>query len=384
MCSEKMDDSTNPRCFFDISIGGEKVGKILFELFVHKCPKTAENFRSLCIGDKGNGPATGKTLHFKGSTFHRIIKGFMVQGGDFSNHDGTGGESIYGEKFEDENFDLKHDKRGLLSMANSGPNTNGSQFFITCVPTPHLDGKHVVFGKVLKGMNVVRELENTPVDDSKPRKPCVIEDCGELQPDEDDGISGVDDGTGDVLPEWPEDSELDFHKVEEILTASEKLKTIGNEQFKAQNYDLAKRKYSKILRYLQQVDSEDETDSDSEHEEKSDKTSEAAEYEEKMKTLSISCYLNRAACKGKLGDHSGAVADCNEVLDLDASNVKALYRRGQANTNMKDFDQAMVDLQAAAKLEPNDRSIKNEIARLKKLMEEKRNKDRQIYSKLFS
>ncbi|KAJ7357632.1 hypothetical protein OS493_023761 [Desmophyllum pertusum] len=316
-----MSENSNPRCFFDISIGGERVGRILFEVFADKCPRTAENFRSLCVGDKGNGPATGIPLHYKGSTFHRIIKAFMIQGGDFTNHNGTGGESIHGEKFDDENLELKHDEAGLLSMANSGPNTNGSQFFITCAETPHLDGKHVVFGKVLKGMGVVRQLENTPVDDSKPFQPCVIDDC-----------------------DWPRDSGLDFSKTDEVLVAAEKLKSVGNEQFKAQNYEVAQKKYSKTLR----------------------------------------CYLNRAACKAKLGDHSGAVADCNEVLDVDANNVKALYRRGQANTNMNDFEQAMVDLQAAAKLEPNDRNIKSEIARLKKLMDEQRKKEKQIYSKLFS
>ncbi|XP_067042063.1 peptidyl-prolyl cis-trans isomerase D-like [Acropora muricata] len=380
-----MSANSNSRCFFDISIGEEKVGRILFELFFDKCPKTAENFRSLCVGDKGNGPVTGKPLHFKGSTFHRIIKDFMIQGGDFGNHDGTGGESIYGEKFEDENFELKHDEPGLLSMANSGPNTNGSQFFITCVPTPHLDGKHVVFGKVLKGMSVVRELEKTPVyaDDSKPVKPCVIYECGELQPGEDDGFSGIDDGTGDKLPEWPSDSELDFNNVEKVLMEVELLKSIGNEQFKAQNYEEAEKKYAKTLRYLKRIDSDDETDS-SEGENDAPKDEKASGSEEKIKTLSISCYLNRAACKGKLGDHSGAVEDCNEVLNMDTSNVKALYRRGQANTNMKDFEQALTDLQAAAKLAPSDKSIRSEIARLKKLMEEKRNKDRQIYSKLFS
>lgn len=378
-----MTESNNPRCFFEVSIGGEKVGKILFELFVDKCPKTAENFRSLCIGDKGIGPVTGKPLHFKGSTFHRIIKEFMVQGGDFTNHNGTGGESIYGEKFEDENFELKHDKPGLLSMANSGPNTNGSQFFITCVPTPHLDGKHVVFGKVIKGMSVVRELENTPVDDTKPLKPCVIDQCGELQPGEDDIFCGIDDGTGDMLPEWPGESELDFDNAEKVLIETEKLKSIGNEQFKAQNYELAKKKYTKTLRYLQHIESDDDTESSDGEDEKS-KDEKPAGSEEKIKALSISCYLNRAACKGKLGDHSGAVADCKEVLDLDANNVKALYRRGQANTNMKDFEQAMSDLQAASKLAPNDKSIRNEIARLKKLMEEKRSKDKQVYSKLFS
>lgn len=377
-----MSEKENPRCFFDVSIGDERVGRIVFELFADKCPKTVDNFRALCVGDKGNASKSGKPLHYKGCTFHRIIKGFMVQGGDFTHGDGTGGESIYGEKFEDENLELKHDKSGLLSMANAGKDTNGSQFFITTVPTPHLDGKHVVFGKVIKGWSVVVELENTPVDESKPRKPCVIDDCGELQPGEDDGIC-VDDGTGDKLPHWPSDSDLDFSKPEEVLAAAEVLKGIGNEQFKAQNYELAKNKYTKTLRYLNQSDSDGETTSSDEEVEKAEKVKKENIQEEKIQSLTISCLLNRAFCQIKLGDHGEAVADCNKVLDVDDKNVKALYRKGQAYMNMKDFDQAMVGFQAAAKLEPNDKSIKNEMARLKKLMEEHRNKEKQIYSKMF-
>lgn len=377
-----MSEKENPRCFFDISIGDERVGRIVFELFADKCPKTVDNFRALCVGDKGNASKSGNPLHYKGCTFHRIIKGFMVQGGDFTHGDGTGGESIYGEKFEDENLELKHDKSGLLSMANAGKDTNGSQFFITTVPTPHLDGKHVVFGKVIKGWSVVVELENTPVDESKPRKPCVIDDCGELQPGEDDGIC-VDDGTGDKLPHWPSDSDLDFSKPEEVLAAAEVLKGIGNEQFKAQNYELAKNKYTKTLRYLNHSDSDGETTSSDEEVEKAEKVKKENIQEEKIQSLTISCLLNRAFCQIKLGDHGEAVADCNKVLDVDDKNVKALYRKGQAYMNMKDFDQAMVGFQAAAKLEPNDKSIKNEMARLKKLMEEHRNKEKQIYSKMF-
>uniref|UniRef100_A0A8C7E8I4 Peptidyl-prolyl cis-trans isomerase n=1 Tax=Nothoprocta perdicaria TaxID=30464 RepID=A0A8C7E8I4_NOTPE len=172
----------NPRAFFDVDVGGERVGRIVFELFADVVPKTAENFRALCTGEKGAGPTTGKPLHYKGCPFHRIIKQFMVQGGDFSNQNGTGGESIYGEKFEDENFHYKHDKPGLLSMANAGPGTNGSQFFITTVPTSHLDGKHVVFGQVIKGMGVVKILENVEVNGEKPAKLCVIAECGEHSP----------------------------------------------------------------------------------------------------------------------------------------------------------------------------------------------------------
>lgn len=149
----------NPRVYFDISIGDKPAGRIVFELFADTTPITAENFRALCTGEKGVGKQ-GKPLHFKGSRFHRIIQQFMCQGGDFTRGNGTGGESIYGEKFKDENFTKKHTKPGLLSMANAGPNTNGSQFFITHVETSWLNGKHAVFGKVLgDGQTVVNAIK---------------------------------------------------------------------------------------------------------------------------------------------------------------------------------------------------------------------------------
>lgn len=148
----------NPKVAVDVTIGGEPAGTITFELFADVVPKTADNFRALCTGEKGTG-ASGKPLAYAGSPFHRIIPGFMIQGGDFTNGNGTGGESIYGERFADENFQLSHTEPGLLSMANAGPNTNGSQFFITVAETPWLDGKHVVFGKVVEGMDVVKAME---------------------------------------------------------------------------------------------------------------------------------------------------------------------------------------------------------------------------------
>lgn len=170
---------SNPKVFFDILIGKMKAGRVVMELFADVTPKTAENFRALCTGEKGIGKS-GKPLHYKGSGFHRIIPNFMCQGGDFTRGNGTGGESIYGLKFEDENFKLKHNGPGILSMANAGPNTNGSQFFICTDKTQWLDGKHVVFGKVVEGYSVVKEMEKVGSDSGTTREGVVIEDCGQI------------------------------------------------------------------------------------------------------------------------------------------------------------------------------------------------------------
>lgn len=160
------------------------VGRMVFELYDDLCPKSAENFRCLCTGEKGE-TSSGAKLHYKNTLIHRVIKGFMVQGGDFTKFNGTGGESIYGGRFEDENLETKHERPGLLSMANAGKDTNGSQFFITLAPAPHLDGKHVVFGRVLVGKSVLRFVEREPIVDEKTHRPGLeikVVDCGQLGP----------------------------------------------------------------------------------------------------------------------------------------------------------------------------------------------------------
>jgi len=165
--------------FFDIAINGRPSGRLTFKLFNDVTPKTAENFRALCTGEKGVG-ASGSKLHFKGSKFHRIITEFMAQGGDFTKGNGTGGESIYGEKFEDENFNVKHVGKGLLSMANAGPGTNGSQFFITFKDTPWLDGKHVVFGQLTEGLELLQRIETHGSASGTPNGVVEITESGEL------------------------------------------------------------------------------------------------------------------------------------------------------------------------------------------------------------
>ncbi|EPS67859.1 hypothetical protein M569_06915, partial [Genlisea aurea] len=303
-----------------------------------------------------------------GSRFHRVIKGFMLQGGDISAGDGTGGESIYGLNFEDENFESKHAKKGMLSMANSGPNTNGSQFFITTTRTPHLDGKHVVFATVIKGMGVVRSVEHVATDKNDcPVSDVVISDCGEIP-------EGTDDGTinffkdGDLYADWPSDLHERPADLSWWIEAVESVKGCGNEHFKKQDYKMALRKYRKALRYLDfcwEKEGLDEV---------------KGAYLRKVKSQ---IFTNSSACKLKLGDLKGALLDAEFAIRDGENNAKALFRQGQAYVALNEIDGAVDSFRKALEFEPNDGAIRKEFAAAKKKIAGRREQERKAFSKMF-
>ncbi|XP_076043328.1 peptidyl-prolyl cis-trans isomerase D-like isoform X2 [Oratosquilla oratoria] len=350
------------------------IGRIIIELFADKCPKTAENFRALCTGEKGVGKL-GHPLHYKGCTFHRIIENFMIQGGDFTNNDGTGGESIYGEKFEDENFEIKHDGPGLLSMANAGANTNGSQFFVTCSDCHHLDGRHVVFGKVLKGLQIMRVLEKLETEGDKPHKRVEIEDCGEFKQGEKMMLCKPD-GTEDLYPAYPLDADLDFDKdpMEDLIEVIQKIKGAGNHFIKEGSNTEAAAKYVKSLRYIEHLKSRGEfwrkeySDDD----------------EKNVNVVTVQCLLNHALCLTKQKHYEVAVEQCTKAIGLDPSNAKGYFRRGQAFCQFKDEEAALKDFLRAQKLAPEDKAIARELSIVRKKIKERKEHDQKIYSKLFS
>ncbi|RFU30967.1 hypothetical protein B7463_g5362, partial [Scytalidium lignicola] len=361
------------RVFFDISIGGKPQGRVSFELYNDIVPKTAENFRALCTGEKGVGKA-GKPLHYKGSTFHRVIKQFMIQGGDFTAGNGTGGESIYGTKFEDENFELKHEKPFLLSMANAGPGTNGSQFFVTTVPTPHLDGKHVVFGEVLNGKSIVRKVENLrTLESDKPSKEVVITDCGELTGEEAEmADKKAPDSSGDPYEDYPEDQSGELSAGEIVKIATD-LKGFGNVAFKEGNLELGLEKYQKGLRYLNE---------DPELKNESEDTKKA------IPSLRFTLNSNSALLAVKLKQWDDGAKFASNALEVqhitDAEKAKALYRRALAHVGLKDEEQAVKDLEEANKLVPGDAAVLKELSTVKKSIAERARKEKAAYSKFFS
>ncbi len=301
------------------------------ELFTHETPKTCANFLALCTGEKGVG-IKGKPLHYKGSPFHRVIKGFMIQGGDITAGDGTGGESIYGETFADENFKYKHSTNFLLSMANVGPNTNGSQFFITTGEAGHLDGKHVVFGRVIAGFDAVRRVE--AIDCGKNNRPLAavrVCSCGTL-----DKASANDEAKACVAPGRFPYSPHDLpatqsRAVSARIPIAERIRAVGNAAFREKDYGSAREHYAKALRYLEYnfviPDDRDETLA--------------------LRKARSPPFLNRAMCDIRLGDYKSALDACDLVLKNDSTNTKGLYRKGLAHKALGQYQQAREALSRA-------------------------------------
>ncbi|KAI9339660.1 cyclophilin-like domain-containing protein [Obelidium mucronatum] len=385
--------SAREKVFFSITHGGSAIGKIVMELYSDIAPKTCQNFKVLCQGNTVS-EVSGVQLSFKGCSFHRVIKNFMIQGGDFTNHNGTGGESIYGEKFEDETFEGKHDKPGLLSMANAGPNTNGSQFFITTVATPHLDGKHVVFGRVIKGMGVVRRIENCEKgDNDKPVHDVLIADCGEYDAKMEAETIAAAAADGDVYEEYPEDQlpadgSSDGLKPDELLSIAGAIKQIGTDYFKKGDFVTAAAKYEKAVRYLIEL-----------HPDPEDITELSLEQRKLYFSLKVSSLLNISMCNLKLKLWAGAVKETSKVLSigerlkgrkdgLEASvsasdKTKALFRRGQARNALKEYENAVKDLAEAVALAPEDKLIARELALGQKAIKDRAEKEKKMYAKMF-
>ncbi|OSX56748.1 hypothetical protein POSPLADRAFT_1158679 [Postia placenta MAD-698-R-SB12] len=373
--------SERPLVFFDITIGGKPAGRVVMQLYNDVVPKTVENFRALCTGEKGEGQS-GKPLQYKGSAFHRVIKGFMVQGGDFTQGNGTGGESIYGEKFEDENFEVKHTKRFLLSMANAGPGTNGSQFFITCSATPHLDGKHVVFGEVIRGKSVVRAIESTPTSSGDvPTAPCVIADCGQLSPDDPCLSESAAANDSDPYEDYPDDQDsVDgqnvIEKPEAALKVAREVREIGTKLFKEGKAEDALAKYQKSIRYLDM------------HQTLPDDA--PPELKDSYDALLAPLFLNSALAALRAGGTANAgiaLRAADRALEMqlsDADKAKALYRRALANAILKEDDSAEEDLVAASELVKDDKAILSELEKVRQRKKEKKDKERKAFKKLFA
>ncbi|KAJ7450822.1 peptidyl-prolyl cis-trans isomerase [Mycena latifolia] len=369
-----MSVADRPITFFDITIGDKPIGRVVFSLYTDLVPKTAENFRALCTGERGDGEM-GKPLWYKGSGFHRVIKAFMCQGGDFTAGNGTGGESIYGEKFEDEGFPVKHEKPFLLSMANSGPNTNGSQFFITTAPTPHLDGKHVVFGEVIKGKSVVRQIENFPTSSGDaPTAPVVIADCGVLAPDDPCLTEGAAAADGDGYEDFPEDENADVKDPAVALRIATELRALATTLYKEGKLQTALEKYQKSIRYL---DVHTLLPDD------------AREMQTAYDALLAPLLLNTALLAVRVQPPSAAIGvpaatrALNTLKLAPADQAKALYRRALAHIILKDEEAAEKDLADALVIVPTDTNIANELAAIRRRRKERREKEKKAFKKMF-
>ncbi|KAI5961964.1 CPR6 [Candida theae] len=369
------EDSKKSLVYFDITCNGKPKGRVIFKLYDDVVPKTAKNFRELCTGEHGTSKISGKPLTYKDSIFHRVIKDFMCQGGDFTHGTGIGGESIYGEKFEDENFEKLHDKPFLLSMANSGPNTNGSQFFITTVPTPHLNGKHVVFGEVVQGKSIVRQLERSEKDSGdKPVDEWKIADCGALSEDYVLNSSDQDDGTGDIYEEVLHDNDakdIDINNPQSVFNAITRVKDIGTKLLKEGKLNKAYEKYAKAAGFATDYFPEELSEADV----------------SELNKLKISCSLNLALVALKLKEGKKAIKAAGEALEVDSidnkSKAKALYRKGSGYLLAKDEESAQAAFEEALKLEPSDAAIKKGLQDVKAQIKTRKEKQKRAMSKFF-
>ncbi|XP_075162303.1 cyclophilin 40 [Haematobia irritans] len=355
-------NSTNPIVFLDISIDNEFAGRMIIELRKDVVPKTAENFRALCTGEKGIGKL-GKPLHYKGIHFHKITRVYVAQSGDVVNNDGTGGESIYGPVFEDENFTLEHSDEGVVSMANFGqPNTNSSQFFITSMACDNLNGQNVVVGKVLRGLGIMGEMDQNTSDDGVPTTEIVIVDCGEIQPGQDWGIKDQDE-TNECLPPYPQDWEDKFKEFtsDELVEILTKIRNAGNYFFAKQQYYKARQKYRKANRYYNMLHKRYEWQ-ELQHLKCSD------EDLKKLDSFSVLNNLNMAAVEIKLNNYTNALYSCREALRLDPKCGKAHYRLGQSQIALKNYEDAIINLKKAHDLIPDNNQILSELNRAKQLL----------------
>ncbi|KAK4692031.1 peptidyl-prolyl isomerase D, partial [Lecanoromycetidae sp. Uapishka_2] len=299
----------------------------------------------------------------------------MIQGGDFTAGNGTGGESIYGEKFEDENFKLKHTKPFLLSMANAGPGTNGSQFFVTTVSTPHLDGKHVVFGELKEGKSLIRKIENLTTQSDKPQRDVIIVDCGQLSREEAlKGIEKKPDSTGDIYEEFPDDeAKGEEFKGTQILDIATHLKDYGNKAFKSGDLTLALEKYQKGLRYLNEYPEIQPED--------------PAELSKELTHLRFTLHSNSSLLQIKLKSFQAAKKEADAALELEeVSNqerAKASYRKALSLLGLKDDEEAVKNLEEAQKLAPGDAAITKELGAAKKKAAEHTKKEKAAYKKFF-
>uniref|UniRef100_A0A3Q4MRH0 peptidylprolyl isomerase n=1 Tax=Neolamprologus brichardi TaxID=32507 RepID=A0A3Q4MRH0_NEOBR len=342
--SDKPSNPANPRVFLDVDIDGERAGRIVLELFADITPKTAENFRALCTGEKGTGKSTGKPLHFKGCPFHRIIKKFMIQGGDFSNHNGTGGESIYGEKFEDENFHYKvHD----LSPGRSG---------ILKFCEPCQDCKFVaIFTHALQLQTFLGLTQQKCMREHYP-----VFNLPALSHRVYNSLLSLHIHTYFTLA-------CASFQMEKVLSVAEDVKIMGNNLFKSQDWKGAVKKYSKALRYLEVCGEQVEE-----------------EAQKKLEPTALSCYLNTAACKLKMQLWQEALDSCNEALELSEGNTKALFRRAQAWQGLKEYNKAMSDLKKAQETAPEDKAITNELKKVHLKIQEEKEREKKIYAKMFA